>query len=74
MAAPLPHENLVERLVSYTLLKDGQLYVVENVPARVNEETGEQYFSPQTVERLQRIIQGDRRPDRFIQAPVYDFA
>jgi len=57
------NEKLVERLVTYTLLKDGQLFVVENVPARVDVETGEQYFSPQTVERLQRILQEKRPPD-----------
>ncbi len=74
MSAPYQDEKLVERLITYTLLKDGQLFVVENVPARVNEETGEQYFSPQTVERLQRILQEKRQPARFIQTPVYEFA
>jgi YgiT-type zinc finger domain-containing protein len=66
-------EKLVERKVTYTLLKDGQLYVVENVPARVNVETGEEYFSPQTVEQLQRIILEKRQPTRFIKAPVFEF-
>jgi hypothetical protein len=33
-----------------------QVFMVENVPARVNEETGEQFFSPSTVERLQQIV------------------
>jgi YgiT-type zinc finger domain-containing protein len=74
MASPYRNEKLVERLVTYTLLKDGQLFVVENVPARVDVETGEQYFSPQTVERLQRILQENRPPARFIQTPVYEFA
>jgi YgiT-type zinc finger domain-containing protein len=66
-------EKLVESTVTYTLYKDGQLYVIENVPARVDEETGEQYFSPQTVEQLQSIIIEHRKPSRFIQTPVYDF-
>lgn len=74
MGASMPEEKLVERLVTYTLLKDEKLYIVENVPARVNEETGEQFFSPQTVEKLQRIISEHPRPARFIQTPVYDFA
>jgi len=74
MSASYREEKLVERLVTYSLLKDGQLFVVENVPARVDAETGEQYFSLQTVERLQRILQEKRQPDRFIRAPVYEFA
>ena len=52
----IPEEPLVERLVMYIAEVDGQLVVVENVPARVNEETGERFFAPETVERLQRIV------------------
>jgi len=74
MNTPVHKEKLVERAVSYTLLKEGKLFVIENVPARVDEETGEQYFSPQTVERLQRIILEHRKPARFIETPVYEFA
>jgi YgiT-type zinc finger domain-containing protein len=46
-------ETMVERKVTYTLEKDGRFVIVENVPARVCVETGEQFFSPETVERLQ---------------------
>ena len=67
-------ERLVEQKVTYTLFKDGKFYIVENVPARVNPETGEQFFSPQTVERLQQIISGGRQPRRVVQTPVFEFA
>ena len=63
-----------ETLVLYTLIQDGELIVVENVPARIDPETGEQFFSPQTVERLQSIVGDRRRPARIIQTPVYEFA
>jgi YgiT-type zinc finger domain-containing protein len=66
--------KIIERAETYTLLKDGNLFVIENVPARVDEETGEQYFSPQTVERLQDIILEHRKPAHFIQASVNEFA
>ena len=49
-------ERLVERRVTYTLEHEGKSYIVHNVPARVNEETGEQFFSPTTVEQLQKVI------------------
>jgi hypothetical protein len=74
LVTEMQKEKLVEQTVTYTLLKEGQFYVIENVPARVNEETGEQFFSPQTVERLQRIIWSERQPVRVIQTPVFDFA
>lgn len=67
-------ENLVDQKVTYTLFKDGKFYIIENVPARVNVETGEQFFSPQTVEHLRQIIAGNRLPRRMIETPVYEFA
>lgn len=70
----MKEEKLVEQEVTYTLSKDGEFFIVEHVPARVNLETGEQIFSPQTVERLQRIIWRERQPVRFVQAPVFEFA
>ncbi len=35
------NENLLDRPVAYTLEIDGQLHIVENVPAHVNLDTGE---------------------------------
>lgn len=67
-------ENLVERRVTYTLEMNGKLYLVENVPARVDEESGEQFFAPDTVERLQAIILGQEEPEKVIETPVYDYA
>jgi hypothetical protein len=74
MATGIREEELVEQEVTYTLFKDGEFYIIEHVPARVNVETGEQFFSPQTVERLQRIIWRERQPVRVIQTPVFEFA
>ena len=68
------NEAFEEQRVTYTLLKDGKLFVIENVPARVNTDTGEQLFSPQTVEKIQRIILGKQVPVRVIQTPVFEFA
>lgn len=48
--------------------------VVENVPARVCGENGEQFFSPDTVERLQQVVWEQRKPARVIEVPVYEFA
>lgn len=66
-------ERLIPKTVRYTLEYGGQVYIVENVPARVDEETGEQFFAPDTVERLHEVIHGNRKPDRVIETPVYDY-
>ncbi|MDZ8136249.1 MAG: YgiT-type zinc finger protein [Nostoc sp. DedQUE04] len=68
------NETLVEQTVTYTLEMNGKFYLIENVPARVNPETGEQFFSPSTVERLQQIIYNQQQPVRILETPVYDFA
>lgn len=70
----LQAEGFVERRVTYTLEREEKFYVVQNVPARVNEETGEQFFSPATVERLQRVILGHENPIGTIETPVYEYA
>ncbi|MBI4965971.1 MAG: YgiT-type zinc finger protein [Desulfomonile tiedjei] len=67
-------ETMVDTKVTYTLEYGGKLFMVENVPARVCRETGEQYFAPETVEHIQAIIKSRKRPDRVIETPVYEYA
>lgn len=67
-------EHLVEQAVTYTLEMNGRLFIIENVPARVDTETGEQFFAPETVDRLREIIKGGEKPIRTIEAPVFDYA
>ena len=66
-------ERLVERRVTYALELDGKFHIVENVPARVDEETGEEFFSASTVERLQQIILEQDEPSKMIETPVYKY-
>ena len=71
----MSNQNMqVETHVTYTLELNGKFFLVENVPARVDEETGEQFFSPSTVEHLQQIILMQKEPDRFAEVPVYKYA
>ncbi len=67
-------ETMTEGLVTYSVELDGKFYIVENVPARVNKETGEQYFAPETVEKLQQKIRGNATPKRMIETPVFDYS
>jgi hypothetical protein len=67
-------ESLVEQKVTYILQHEGKVIVIENVPARVNIETGEQYFSPKVVEQIQKTIWEEKKPDRLMETPVFEFA
>lgn len=66
-------EPLVDQRVSYTLELDGKFFLIENVPAWVNAETGEQFFAPEVVERLQTMILAGKEPERVIETPVYRY-
>lgn len=68
------NEELREEKVTYTLEVDGKFYIIQNVPARVSVETGDQYFSPETVERLQSTIWGRKKPKKTIETPIFEFA
>ncbi len=65
---------MVEQKVTYTLQLDDKLIIIENVPARVCLESGEKFFSPDTVEKLQETIWENKKPRRIIETPVYEFA
>lgn len=67
-------EALVDAKVTYTLEYGGKFYIIEHVPARICRETGEQYFAPETVERIQALIKGKKQPDKVIETPVYEYA
>ena len=54
-------ETMVDTTVTYTVEHDGKFYIIERVPARVCKETGEQYFSPETVEHIQEFeVEGNQ--------------
>ncbi len=74
MQTEMWNETMTETKVTYTLEMDGKFFIIENVPARVCEKTGEQFFSPETVERLQQTILGREKPKKTIETPVYEFA
>ena len=67
------NETMVETEVTYTLELNGRFYIIEHVPARVCQETGEQFFSPEAVERIQALIKGGKKPARVVETPVYEY-
>ncbi len=70
----MSEEKMKDAIVTYTLERDGKFYIIENVPARISERTGEEFFLPATVERIQQIILTGSKPARTIETPVFKFA
>ena len=67
-------ETMVNRNVNYVVELDGKFIIIKNMPARVCLETGERFFSPQTVEHLQQTIWEQKELDQIIETPVFEFA
>ncbi len=67
-------ETLFNTQVTYTLEHQGKFYIIEHVPVRVCRETGEEYFSPETVENIQNLIKDHKKPVRTIETPIYNYA
>jgi hypothetical protein len=42
--------------------------------SRVGEETGEQFFSPTSVEQVQRVILHSQSATMTIETPLYEYA
>lgn len=63
----------VEKRITYTIEIDNKFILVENVPAKVCSQCGEELFSPDTVEKLQKTVWSKIKPRRIIQTPVYNF-
>lgn len=67
-------ETMIDTTVTYTIQYAGKFYIIEHVPARVCQETGEQFFAPETVEHIQAIIKGKSHPVRVIETPIFEYA
>lgn len=67
-------ETFVEKRVLYSLEVQGRVVIIADVPARVNVETGEKFFSPETIERLQQAVWSECQSVRTIETPVYEYA
>lgn len=67
-------ETMIDTQVTYTVEHDGKFFLIEHVPARVCRETGEQFFTPETVEHIQAVIKNRQKPVRVIETPVFKYA
>lgn len=68
--------KLEEKKITYTQEIEGKVYVVSRVPALVCSQCGEQYLSPDTVDRIQDVVEkGELKKLKPVeQVPVFHFA
>ena len=60
---------MIEAKVTYTLEHDGHFYLVENVPARISAETGEQFFHQKLWSAFSLSFFKIRSPKKWSKRP-----
>jgi YgiT-type zinc finger domain-containing protein len=63
------HDELVDEVFQI----DGQLVLVEQIPARVCSRCGEATFSRETTEKIRRMVHGEAEPVKAVQMDVFAF-
>ena len=69
---PLCGGSLESRPISYPQYFDGNLAILENVPAEVCLQCGELLLSPSVVERMQETVWSGKAAKRMARIPIYD--
>jgi YgiT-type zinc finger domain-containing protein len=61
-----------ERLIVHTLRHRGQVIVINHVPAEVCSVCGDVLLKPETVRRIEELVQAVGKPARTV--PLYEYA
>lgn len=61
-----------QRSVTHTVHYQGQLVVIDHVPARVCSACGDVMFDTKTARRIEQLLKSRSAPAHM--APVYEFA
>ncbi len=59
------------RRVTFTADVHGKLVSIEQVPALVCRQCGEETFSAETVKRIEALLASEPTPSRVAEVPVY---
>jgi YgiT-type zinc finger domain-containing protein len=65
---------LGDKRVTVYRKRQGQVYVLENVPARVCQTCGERYFTAEVVQTMERLMSEPAAQTRTMTVPVIAFA
>ena len=63
-----------ERVIRYVQEFDGRIVIIENVPAQVCTQCGEQLIRPEIAEKVQKIVWGEVLQPKTVEADSYNFA
>ncbi len=61
-----------ERLIVHTVRHRGQVIVIDRVPAEVCTVCGDVLLKPDTVRRIEKLLNAAKKPTKTV--PLYDYA
>lgn len=61
-----------ERRIVHTVRRDGEIIVIDGVPAQVGSACGDVLLKPQTIRRIERILRCRATPPATV--PLYQYA
>ena len=61
-----------ERRVVHTVRRRGQVIVIDHVPAEACSICGDVLFRPETVHRIEQLLENTGQPDSTV--PLYEYA
>lgn len=64
------HSQTVTKNIRYTQWYKDELIIVENVPAEVCQNCGEEYFAPDIADKIQKVIEL-HHASKTIKVPVF---
>ncbi|HCG77113.1 MAG: YgiT-type zinc finger domain-containing protein [bacterium (Candidatus Ratteibacteria) CG_4_10_14_3_um_filter_41_18] len=67
------HGETTSKTITYTQWYEGKLIAVQNVPAEVCPTCGEEYFSPEVTDKIQKVIEL-HNSIATLEVPVYQLA
>ncbi len=71
-SCPLCGGKLAQKKVTHPQEHEGQIIILENVPAEVCEQCGEVLLRPEAADRVQKLVWSQPPPKRTAHVPVYD--
>ena len=65
--------NVVAQNVTFLYEQDGQVLVIQNVPAEVCTTCGEKTFAPDIADEILKFAKRRFVPIKLIEVPVFDY-
>lgn len=60
-----------ERLITHTVRKNGEVIVIDHVPAEVCSVCGDVLLKPETVRHIEKLLKSRHEPSRTV--PLYEY-